>query len=171
MGLKHWFVSFCGCFRISKPEEIYPLLPVPKCTSLAWELTFSLCNPYLEFPKHYLIWGKIDSRRRRGWQRMRWADGITDSMDMSLGELRELVMDGEAWSAAVHGVAKSHSWLSDWTELNWTELTAKPHYAHTSSLQTLFGVHRHISKSSYVDASVSVWFEGISPNWPSLLLI
>ena len=96
-----------------------------------------------------LMLGKIEVRRR-GWRRMRWLDGITDSMDMSLSKLQELVMDMEAWHAAAHGVTKSWTWLSNWTELIYFYIKIPHVHAHFVFFGDRYFSWRFVSTTSYL---------------------
>jgi len=155
-----WFWTVVLKKTLESPLDFKEILPVHPKGNQSWMFIGGIdveTETLIFWPpdvKNWLIWkdpdvGKFEGTRRRGRQRMRWLDGITDSMDMSLGKLRELVMDREAWCAAVHGVANSPTWLSDWTKLNWTE--------HAQKVQTPSGLEEVFLKANFWGRLQSVW--------------
>ena len=184
-GCESWMIQKAECWRIDAFELWCwrRLLRAPWTTrrsnqSILKEISpgCSLQGPMLKLKLQYfghlmrrvdslektLILGGIEGRSRRGWQRMRWLEGITDLMDMSLSKLWALVMDREAWCTAVHGVAKSWTWLSDRTELNWPCGCMLSHFSHEWLFATLW--NRVYQATLFMGLSRQEYWSGF-PGW------
>ena len=144
---KNWYIWTVVLEKtLESPLDCKGIQPLPSEGDQPWDFfgrnDAKAESPVL-WPPHVKSWligkdsylGGIGGRRRRGRQRMRWLDGITDTMDLSLSELLELVMNRVSWHAVIHGVAKSRTWLSDWTELNWTFTLLNLLFCHFSPLK------------------------------------
>ena len=135
-ALKNWCFSTVVLEKTLESKEIQPVHPKGNQSWIFIGRTDAEAETPILWPpvvrtdsyEKTLMLGKIEGWRRRGWQRMRWLDGITDSMKMSLSKLWVLAVDWEAWRSAVHGVVKCRTWLSDWTELNWSTNISHLHF-------------------------------------------